>query len=151
MIAVLQRVQSASVAIDGVQISSIGQGLLILLGIAQGDTPEICDALCEKALGLRIFEDENGKMNRSVRDVFGGVLTVSQFTLLADCKKGRRPSFTGALSPSEAIPLYERFLALVAADPALSATGSGRFSADMQVTLQNDGPVTIVLDSNTLF
>ena len=110
MRAVVMRVKHASVTIDGRDNGAIGQGLLILLGVAPTDTPALCDKLAEKALGLRIFCDENGKMNRSLADVGGQVLVVSQFTLFADCKKGKRPSFFGAAAPKLADALYERFL-----------------------------------------
>lgn len=146
MRAVVMRVKHASVTIDGRVNGAIGQGLLILLGIAPTDTPALCDKLAEKALGLRIFCDENGKMNRSLADVGGQVLVVSQFTLFADCKKGKRPSFFGAAAPELADALYERFL------DDCRARGfeprHGEFGADMQVESCNDGPVTIPLDTD---
>lgn len=146
MRAVVMRVKHASVTIDGRVNGAIGQGLLILLGIAPTDTPALCDKLAEKALGLRIFCDENGKMNRSLADVGGQVLVVSQFTLFADCKKGKRPSFFGAAAPKLADALYERFL------DDCRARGfeprHGEFGADMQVESCNDGPVTIPLDTD---
>ena len=146
MRAVVMRVKHASVTIDGSVNGAIGQGLLILLGVAPTDTPALCDKLAEKALGLRIFCDENGKMNRSLADVGGQVLVVSQFTLFADCKKGKRPSFFGAAAPELADALYERFL------DDCRARGfeprHGEFGADMQVESCNDGPVTIPLDTD---
>lgn len=146
MRAVVMRVKHASVTIDGRVNGVIGQGLLILLGVAPTDTPALCDKLAEKALGLRIFCDENGKMNRSLADVGGQVLVVSQFTLFADCKKGKRPSFFGAAAPKLAEALYERFL------DDCRARGfeprHGEFGADMQVESCNDGPVTIPLDTD---
>ena len=146
MRAVVMRVKHASVTIDGRVNGAIGQGLLILLGVAPTDTPALCDKLAEKALGLRIFCDENGKMNRSLADVGGQVLVVSQFTLFADCKKGKRPSFFGAAAPELADALYERFL------DDCRARGfeprHGEFGADMQVESCNDGPVTIPLDTD---
>ncbi len=146
MRAVVMRVKHASVTIDGRVNGAIGQGLLILLGVAPTDTPALCDKLAEKALGLRIFCDENGKMNRSLADVGGQVLVVSQFTLFADCKKGKRPSFFGAAAPGLADALYERFL------DDCRARGfeprHGEFGADMQVESCNDGPVTIPLDTD---
>lgn len=146
MRAVVMRVKHASVTIDGRVNGAIGQGLLILLGVAPTDTPALCDKLAEKALGLRIFCDENGKMNRSLADVGGQVLVVSQFTLFADCKKGKRPSFFGAAAQELADALYERFL------DDCRARGfeprHGEFGADMQVESCNDGPVTIPLDTD---
>lgn len=146
MRAVVMRVKHASVTIDGRVNGAIGQGLLILLGVAPTDTPALCDKMAEKALGLRIFCDENGKMNRSLADVGGQVLVVSQFTLFADCKKGKRPSFFGAAAPELADALYERFL------DDCRARGfeprHGEFGADMQVESCNDGPVTIPLDTD---
>lgn len=146
MRAVVMRVKHASVTIDGRVNGAIEQGLLILLGVAPTDTPALCDKLAEKALGLRIFCDENGKMNRSLADVGGQVLVVSQFTLFADCKKGKRPSFFGAAAPELADALYERFL------DDCRARGfeprHGEFGADMQVESCNDGPVTIPLDTD---
>lgn len=146
MRAVVMRVKHASVTIDGRVNGAIGQGLLILLGVAPTDTPALCDKLAEKVLGLRIFCDENGKMNRSLADVGGQVLVVSQFTLFADCKKGKRPSFFGAAAPKLADALYERFL------DDCRARGfeprHGEFGADMQVESCNDGPVTIPLDTD---
>ncbi len=148
MRAVLTRVKSASVAIDGQTVGQIGQGFLILLGVGPEDTEEKCRYLCEKALGLRVFEDENGKMNKSLADVGGSVLVVSQFTLYGNCRKGRRPSFTDAADPELGNALYEKFLA------CCEALGyppqHGRFGADMQVASVNDGPVTLILDTDQL-
>lgn len=148
MRAVVTRVKSASVAIEGEIVGQIGQGFLILLGVAPDDTGAQCKKLAEKALGLRVFCDENDKMNLSLGDVGGQVLVVSQFTLYADCKKGKRPSFVGAAAPDVAIPLYEQFL------DECRARGfepqHGRFGADMLVASENDGPVTILLDTKEL-
>lgn len=145
MRAVVMRVSSASVTIDGRVNGEIGKGLLVLLGVAPEDTPAHCEKLADKILGLRIFTDENGKMNRSLADVGGSVLVVSQFTLFGDCRKGRRPSFVGAGAPETAIPLYEQFLQECAQRgfPAQH----GEFGADMQVASVNDGPVTLLLDT----
>ena len=148
MRAVVTRVKSASVAIAGEIVGQIGQGFLILLGVAPDDTGAQCKKLAEKALGLRVFCDENDKMNLSLGDVGGQVLVVSQFTLYADCKKGKRPSFVGAAAPDVAIPLYEQFL------DECRARGfepqHGRFGADMLVASENHGPVTILLDTKEL-
>lgn len=148
MKAVLQRVTRASVAVGGEIIGEIGRGLLLLLGVAEGDTERECDFLAEKAVNLRIFEDSAGKMNQSLLDTGGGLLVVSQFTLCADCKNGRRPSFTGAARPESAAALYERFAAKAGALGVNTATG--RFGAEMKVCLENDGPVTIVLDTTEI-
>lgn len=145
MRAVLTRVRSASVEIGGEIVGKIGRGFLILLGVAPDDTPEKCRKLAQKALGLRIFCDENDKMNLNLDAIGGEVLVVSQFTLYADCRKGKRPSFTGAAGPDIAIPLYEQFL------DECRALGHepqhGQFGADMLVASENDGPVTILLDT----
>ena len=148
MRAVLQRVKSASVSIEGKTAGAIGPGFLVLLGVAPEDTQEECDFLLDKILGLRVFEDEAGKMSRSLCDCGGALLVVSQFTLYADCRKGRRPSFTGAARPETAVPLYERFLA--GARQAGVPTECGEFGADMLVSLENDGPVTILLDTDEI-
>lgn len=148
MRAVVTHVKSASVTIAGEVVGRIGQGFLILLGIAPEDTPAHCKKIAEKALGLRVFCDENGKMNRSLADVGGQVLVVSQFTLYADCKKGKRPSFTGAAAPDIAIPLYEQFLEECRVRGF--APQHGQFGADMLVASENDGPVTILLDTKEL-
>lgn len=148
MRAVITRVKSASVSIAGSVVGEIGHGLLILLGVGPDDTPELCEKLADKALGLRIFCDEAGKMNRSLADIGGQVLVVSQFTLYADCRKGKRPSFTGAALPELAVPLYEQFLQEYRSrgfEPQ-----HGRFGADMLVASENDGPVTILLDTDEL-
>ena len=143
---VIQRVRSASVSIEGTVEGSIQQGLLVLCGIAMGDTPEDVEWLAQKVVQMRLFEDSEGKMNLSVRDVQGGVLVISQFTLHASTRKGNRPSFLGAARPEEAVPLYEDFLRRV--EEALgSRVERGRFGADMQVSLINDGPVTVWMDS----
>ena len=148
MIAVIQRVQNSSVSIDGVINGACSQGLMILLGVAKGDTEEDARLLAAKISKLRIFCDENGKMNLSIKDVDGEVLVVSQFTLLANYKKGNRPDYFGAAEPAVAIPLYEYFVELMRAE--VKHVGTGVFGADMQVSILNDGPVTIVMDSNLL-
>ena len=148
MRAVLTRVKSASVTIDGEVVGKIGKGFLILLGVGPEDTPEHCRYLAQKALGLRIFEDENGKMNLGLDQIGGEVLVVSQFTLYGNCRKGRRPSFTDAAPPELGNALYEAFL------QECEALGyppqHGRFGADMQVESINDGPVTLWLDTQQL-
>ena len=141
MIAVLQRVSEASVRVDGEVIGQIGQGLLVLLCAEQGDTDVVVDKLLAKILKLRIFADEAGKMDRSVQDVGGGLLVVSQFTLAADVAGGNRPSFTQAAKPDEGRRLYEYFVAQ--ARMAHPVVQTGQFAADMKVALVNDGPVTI--------
>ena len=146
MKAVLTRVSSASVSIDGQVRGEIGKGFLILLGVGPNDTPQTCKRLADKCLGLRVFTDENGKMNLSLTDVGGQVLVVSQFTLYGDCKKGRRPSFTDAAPPSIAIPLYEQFLQ-ECRDHGFEPQ-HGEFGADMAVASVNDGPVTLILDTD---
>ena len=143
---VIQRVSSASVSIGGVVRSSIGQGLLILLGICPEDGPEDIEWLVRKVAGLRIFNDEAGVMNRSVVEVGGEALVVSQFTLMASTKKGNRPSYIGAAGHEIAIPLYEAFCQALTAAVG-RPVGTGEFGADMQVSLVNDGPVTICIDS----
>ena len=148
MRAVLTRVKHASVTIDGQIAGKIGEGFLILLGIGPNDTDAACDKLCDKLLSLRIFEDENEKMNRGLEDVSGEVLVVSQFTLYGNCKKGRRPDFFGAAKPDVAIPLYERFVQRCR-DSGFH-TETGRFGAYMQVESLNDGPVTLVVDTDQL-
>ncbi len=148
MRAVVTRVKRASVTIDGRINGAIGQGFLILLGIGPDDTPDKCRKLAQKALGLRVFCDENGKMNLNLEAVGGQVLVVSQFTLYADCKKGYRPSFIGAAAPDVAIPLYEQFLQ-ECRDHGFEPQ-HGEFGAEMQVESVNDGPVTIWLDTDTL-
>ena len=145
MRAVVQRVSRAKVVIDGETVGEIGRGLLVLLGVTQTDTREQGQWLAEKIAGLRIFNDDDGKMNRDVTEVSGGILVVSQFTLYGDCKKGRRPSFVDAAAPDTAIPLYEAFVNSIKALGIPTATG--RFGAMMQVELVNDGPVTLIVDS----
>jgi len=143
---VLQRVYSASVTIDGTVRGAIERGLLILLGVAAGDTEDDVRWLAEKAAALRIFPDDAGLMNRSVRDIGGGILVISQFTLIASTRKGTRPSFNDAAKPDLARPLYENFLAQI--ETALGCPiARGEFGADMKVALLNDGPVTLVIDS----
>ena len=148
MRAVVTRVKRASVTIDGRINGAIGQGFLILLGIGPDDTPEKCRKLAQKALGLRVFCDENGKMNLNLEAVGGQVLVVSQFTLYGDCKKGYRPSFIGAAAPDVAIPLYEQFLQ-ECRDRGFEPQ-HGEFGADMLVTSENNGPVTLILDTDEL-
>ena len=148
MRAVLQRVRRASVTIDQETVGEIGNGILLLLGISERDGKEEVAYLAEKCVGLRIFEDSEGKMNRSLADVGGKMLIVSQFTLYADCKKGKRPSFTGAARPEHAIPLYESFVETVEEKGINVQTGV--FGADMLVSLENDGPVTILLDTEEI-
>jgi D-tyrosyl-tRNA(Tyr) deacylase len=149
MRAVVQRVCRAEVRIGGESVGRIARGLLVLLGAGEGDGEPDAAYLADKIVGLRIFPDEAGLMNRSVAEAGGGVLVVSQFTLYGDCRKGRRPSFVGALAPEPAEALYDRFLAL------LRETGlpveSGRFRAMMDVELVNEGPVTLLLDSRKQF
>lgn len=148
MRAVIQRVQRASVTIDGVETARIGAGYLILLGVGAADTQAEAERLWQKIFALRIMEDECGKTNRSIDDVGGDVLVVSQFTLYADCRRGRRPSFTAAGDPAHANALYEHFVSLARRDVPRVATGT--FAADMKVELVNDGPFTIVLDTDEL-
>ncbi len=145
MKAVLQRVNEARVEVAGTAVGAIGRGILVLLGVEKGDGERDADWLAEKIVGLRIFEDEAGKMNRSVQDVGGEILAVSQFTLAGNCAKGRRPSFDTAAPPAEANRLYEYFLDRLRKLTVPVATGI--FQADMQVHLVNDGPVTFVLES----
>ena len=145
MRAVLQRVTQASVSIEGETVGAIGPGLLVLLGVAQDDTEDDARQLADKIVQLRIFEDSAGKLNLSLQDVRGGLLVVSQFTLLGDCRKGRRPSFIAAAPPALAEQLYHTVVAAVGVQGIEVATG--RFRADMQVALVNDGPVTLLLDS----
>ena len=145
MRAVLQRVRRARVLVGGDVIGAIEGGLLVLLGVAPTDSVDQVRWMADKVVGLRIFADEDGKMNRDVRESGGGILVVSQFTLFGDCKKGRRPSFVGAATPEVAIPLYEAFVTAIRAHGVRAETG--RFGADMQVELVNDGPVTLILDS----
>lgn len=143
---VIQRVSEASVTIEGKVKSAIETGLLILVGIEDADTGEDIEWLCNKAVNLRIFPDENGVMNRSVLEAQGGLLVVSQFTLHASTKKGNRPSYIRAAKPDFAIPMYEAFVKKLEAVAGISV-GTGEFGADMKVRLLNDGPVTILIDS----
>lgn len=148
MIAVLQRVKEASVCVEGETVGACGHGLCILLGVAKGDGERDAEVLAEKIVNLRIFNDENGKMNLSLKDVGGEMLVVSNFTLLAAYKKGKRPDYMGAAAPDEANRLYEYFTALCAGQ--LTHVGHGEFGAEMEVRLCGDGPVTIVMDSRVL-
>jgi D-tyrosyl-tRNA(Tyr) deacylase len=143
---ILQRVKEASVTIEGTINAQIEQGLLLLVGIEKEDQQEDIDWLCKKVLDLRIFSDDEGKMNRSVRDIEGDIIVVSQFTLHANVKKGTRPSFIKAARPEIAIPLYENFVQTME-NSLGKKVGTGKFGADMKVALLNDGPVTIILDS----
>lgn len=145
MRACIQRVHQSSVTVDGQVVGGIGRGLLVLLGVEQGDEQQDARRLADRICGLRIFEDDDGKMNRSLEDIRGELLVVSQFTLLADCRKGRRPSFTQAAPPEIAEQLYETFVA--AAGVRGIAVATGRFRAHMDVALVNDGPVTLIMDS----
>jgi D-tyrosyl-tRNA(Tyr) deacylase len=145
MRAVVQRVKQSTVKTDNEIVGQIGSGLLVLLGVAKGDTAKDADYLARKIINLRIFEDEDRKMNRSLLETGGELLAVSQFTLLADCRKGRRPSFIEAAEPEKATDLYERFVAMVRAKGI--AVQTGRFRAMMEVALINDGPVTIIIES----
>ena len=148
MRAILTRVKSASVTIEGEKVGEIGKGFLILLGVGPEDTEKECRALAEKALGLRIFEDENGKMNLGLEQVGGQVMVISQFTLYGNCRKGRRPSFVGAAGPELGNAMYERFLELcreLGYEPQ-----HGQFGADMKVESINDGPCTLILDTDEL-
>jgi D-aminoacyl-tRNA deacylase len=149
MRAVVQRVSRAKVTVDGTIAGEIGPGLLVLLGVGKGDDEESADYLTEKIIGLRIFEDDGGKMNRSVMDVGGAVLVVSQFTLYGDVRKGKRPSFDDAAPPQRARELYEYFADKIRAAGLLCETG--RFQEMMSVELVNEGPVTILLDSAKVF
>ena len=148
MRAVLTRVKHASVSVDGQVIGKIGEGWRVLVGVAHGDREAQAEKLAEKLTGLRIFEDENEKRNRSLTDVGGELLIVSQFTLYANSKKGRRPEFLAAARPEVAIPLYEKFVALC--QEKGFHTETGEFGAYMQVDSLNDGPLTIILDTDTL-
>lgn len=145
---VIQRVTESSVAVDGTVIGQIGKGFMVLIGIAESDTEEIADKLIRKLIGLRIFEDENGKTNLSLADVNGELLLISQFTLYANCKKGNRPSFVDAGNPEKANSLYEYIISKCKDQVETVETGS--FGADMKVSLVNDGPFTIILDSEKL-
>ena len=146
---VVQRVKRAVVSVDNNVIGQIDYGIMLLLGIDETDEEKDLEYMCDKIVNLRIFEDENGKMNKSLMDVNGSLLVVSQFTLLGDARKGRRPSFIQAAVPDKAIPMYEKFINNMKNLNIL--TQSGEFGADMQVELVNDGPVTILLDSKKTF
>lgn len=145
---VVQRVLQAEVQVDGQSIGKINRGLLVFVGVGKEDTREIADKYLKKLLGLRIFEDENGKTNLSLKDVDGEVLLVSQFTLYANCKKGNRPSFIEAGDPAEAEALYEYMIA--EAKKTVPIVQHGSFGADMKVSLVNDGPFTVILDEHIL-
>ncbi len=145
MKAVLQRVLNASVEVEGKVVGSTGNGILVLLGVEKGDTAKDAEWMVEKIANLRIFEDENGKMNLSVQDIGGGILAVSQFTLAGNCAKGRRPSFDTAAPPEEANELYEYFVRRMRQSGV--SVDTGVFQANMQVSLVNDGPVTFILES----
>ena len=149
MRAVVQRVSSSNVTVDGDVIGNINKGLLVLLGVTHEDTSKDVDYIIDKVLNLRIFEDENEKMNLSLKDVEGELLVVSQFTLYGDCRKGRRPSFSSAARPEVATKLYEEFIEKARKEGIVTQTG--QFGAHMMVDLTNDGPVTILLESNRDF
>jgi D-tyrosyl-tRNA(Tyr) deacylase len=150
MRAVVQRVTRASVTVDTRVTGAIERGLLVLLGAGAGDTQTDLQYIVDKVVNLRIFADDAGKMNKSVLDVGGGVLVVSQFTLFGDARQGRRPAFTGALEPTSARALYEQSLTMIR-EAGVMRVEAGEFAADMRVDLVNDGPVTILLDSRKLF
>ena len=145
MKACIQRVTEASVTIDGEKVAEIGQGYLVLLGVGVGDTEKASDEIADRIFKLRIFEDENEKINRSIEDVRGSVIVVSQFTLYADTSHGRRPGFSNAARPEQAIPLYERVVAKLREALGPERVGTGRFGADMKVRLLNDGPFSVEL------
>ena len=148
MKAVIQRVKYSNVKIDGEVVGKCENGFMILLGVWQGDTKADADKLVKKIPNLRIFEDENGKMNKSIADIGGEILVVSQFTLYGDCRKGRRPSFDSAMKPEAANKIYEEFVEYIKGNGLRVETG--RFGADMKVELLNDGPVTMLLDSTKI-
>ena len=145
MKALVQRVTEASVTIDGEVVAEIGRGYLVLFGVTHGDTEEMADKLASRVVKLRIFEDNSGKTNKSIEDVAGSIIVVSQFTLYADTDHGNRPGFSNAARPDLAIPLYERFVADLRAALGPERVGTGRFGADMKVRLLNDGPFTVEL------
>ncbi len=145
---VIQRVNEASVSIEGNTVGQIEKGFLVLIGVSNDDTKEIADKMIKKLIGMRIFEDENGKTNLSLADVGGRLLLVSQFTLYANCKKGNRPSFVNAGAPDMAKELYEYIIS--ECRKQVSVVETGEFGADMKVRLENDGPFTILLDSDEL-
>jgi D-tyrosyl-tRNA(Tyr) deacylase len=146
--AVVQRVREARVDVGGETVGAIGRGLCVLLGVTPSDSDADADRLCRKVVGLRIFDDDAGQMNRGLDDVGGAMLVVSQFTLYGDCRKGRRPSFAAAAPADQARTLYERFVATARAERV--AVETGRFQAHMAVSLVNDGPVTLILDTEAL-
>ena len=145
---VIQRVTEASVAIDGEKVSEIGKGFLVLIGIGDSDTKEIADKMIKKLIGMRIFEDDQGKTNLALADVKGELMLVSQFTLYADCKKGNRPSFIRAGKPDFANDMYDYIVKCC--KEQVEIVGTGEFGADMKVSLLNDGPFTIILDSDEM-
>ena len=145
---VIQRVNHASVKVDGNVVGKIDKGYMVLIGISENDTKEIADKMIKKMIGLRIFEDENGKTNISLKDASGELLLISQFTLYADCKKGNRPSFINAGKPDMANEMYEYIIEQCKKE--ISVVEKGIFGADMKVSLENDGPFTIVLDSKEI-
>ena len=145
---ILQRVKWSSCTIDGVKVSSIEDGYMALVGFDNSDTKEVVEKMANKISKLRVFEDENGKMNLSIADIKGSILSISQFTLYANSRKGNRPSFIDAAKPDVAIPLYDYFNEYM---NTLVPTKTGEFGADMKIELLNDGPVTIILDSKELF
>ncbi|MBS5736885.1 MAG: D-tyrosyl-tRNA(Tyr) deacylase [Clostridiales bacterium] len=147
MKAVIQRVRSASLVSEGKTVSEIGKGLFILLGVRDSDSEEDSRLLAAKCSGIRLFEDDRGKMNLSVDDIGGEILVVSNFTLYADCKKGKRPSFTSAARPEKAKPLYESFVRNLDCEKVVK---TGIFGADMKISAENDGPVTIIIESEDL-
>ncbi len=149
MKAVIQRVTFSEVKVDGETVGKIENGFMILLGVVEGDTKSEADLLAKKTANMRIFEDENGKMNLSLLDTDGECLVISQFTLCADCKKGNRPSFVSSAKPTEANELYEYFIEKLK-ENGIKKVEHGQFGADMKVSLLNDGPVTIVLDSDII-
>ena len=148
MRAVLQRVTEASITIDGQKVGEIGKGIMVLFGMLGTDTDKTIDYMLDKVINLRIFEDENEKMNRSLEDVGGQVLVISQFTLYGNCRKGRRPDFLAAARPEVAIPLYEKFVSLCREKGIHTETGE--FGAEMLVESVNDGPLTLVVDTDQL-
>ncbi|HZS37127.1 MAG TPA: D-aminoacyl-tRNA deacylase [Polyangia bacterium] len=149
MRAVVQRVSRGEVRVDGAPVGRVGRGFVVLVGAGDDDTDDDAQALADKIVGLRVFPDDAGQMNRALADVGGGLLVISQFTLLGDCRKGRRPSFAKAMAPGPAERLYEKFVALLRASGL--AVETGRFRAMMEVELVNDGPVTLLLDSKRVF
>ena len=149
MKALVQRVSEASVTIDGEVVADIGRGYLVLFGVTHGDTEAMADKLASRIVKLRIFEDENGKTNKSIEDVAGSVIVVSQFTLYADTDHGNRPGFSAAARPDLAVPHYERFVADLQAELVPGRVGTGRFGADMKVRLLNDGPFTVELSEQS--